>query len=115
MQQGASEVDISTTIDHLELMGIFSERRYVDGFIGARRARFGSRKILFQLKRKGVCEEEIEYAERILSVEEEIVAREVLRKKFPSLAVDEIERSRQYRFLLGRGFNPDVITALLEN
>ncbi len=105
--------ELSAVLDALEQRGFLSAQRMVEQVLHVRRNRFGSRRIVYELREKGIAEDLIAAALPELKETELDAAREVWHKKFRALPADATERSRQMRFLLGRGFALEVIRRVL--
>lgn len=100
--------ELERVLQELEQRGWLSERRLIEQLVHARRARFGARRIEEELRRKGVSEEAIAEALRELRASEREAARAIWRRKFGRAPGSAAERARQVRFLLGRGFSPEI-------
>lgn len=73
---------------------------------------WGSRKIKAELKQKGIGDEEIALAFENANLDEQTKAYEILKKRLKGNNLpDYKERTKQYRYLVGRGFSYDVINA----
>ncbi|MEK6708591.1 MAG: recombination regulator RecX [Pseudomonadota bacterium] len=105
--------ELSAMLDALEQLGFLSARRMVEQVVQVRRKKFGSQRIVHELREKGIDEDLIAAALPELKETELDAAREVWRKKFRAPPADTTERGRQMRFLLGRGFAPGVIREVL--
>ena len=62
--KGFAMPDVDNVIDQLEISGLLSNRRYVDGYIRSRRSRYGHLKILYSLKKLGVIKSELSRAQK---------------------------------------------------
>jgi len=105
--------ELESLLDDFEANGWLSEQRFVDAVVQTRRARFGTVKVLHELKAKGVSEGGIARAREALAETEVCAARTVWRKKFGEKPVSMSERAKQARFLGGRGFSADVVRQVL--
>ncbi len=101
--------EVSELLDKLEQRGSLSARRVVEQVIQMRRHKFGSQRIVHELKQKGIDEHLINDALPDLKETELAAAYDVWRKKFNVLPTNIKERSKQTRFLLSRGFSMTVI------
>lgn len=79
----------------------------------ARRAKYGVRRILHELKEKGVSADAVAAVLPELQESELETARAIWAKKFGILPQDARERARQSRFLASRGFGAETITKVL--
>jgi regulatory protein len=113
----ASEADdpdeLDALLDEMERLGYLSESRYVESVLNARRARFGSLRLLHDLRSKGVSEAGLSHAKAVLAAGELEAARTVWRKKFGRLPGSAAERARQARFLASRGFSAETVHRVL--
>lgn len=109
----SDEAELTELLDEFEAKGWLSERRFVDAVIQTRRRRFGSGKVLSELREKGVSDEGLARARESLAENETTIAREVWQKKFGNKPRSLAERAKQARFLAGRGFSADVIRKVL--
>jgi len=98
---------IESLLDKLQADGHLSDQRFVESRVHARIARFGNRRIEQELRRYGAALDEPGRAE--LRASEAERARQVWDAKYGRPGANPAERSRQMRFLAGRGFSADVI------
>ena len=109
----ASPVDVDALLDDLAARGWLSDERAAIQLVHAKRSRFGTQRITYELRQKGIAEELISAALPELKDSELATAREVWRKKFGTAPQDEKEKAKQVRFLQSRGFSMDVIFKVL--
>lgn len=107
----AREVD--ALIDGLVARGYLSPQRFVDGRVRAREARWGNLRIEQELRQHGLALDAD--AQRALRETEFDRAREVWRRKYGVVASDAAARVRQMRFLIGRGFSPEVVRRIVRD
>ena len=100
--------ELDAVLDDFVHRGWISESRVVEQVTHARRARYGSRRILQELEGKGVSGERIAEAREALKAGDLDAARAVWRRKFRAPPQDANERARQVRFLQSRGFPLDL-------
>jgi regulatory protein len=108
-----AEGEVEALLDQLQASGWLSEERLADQLVRAAAGRYGGRKVLQQLRDKGVSAEVVAQARLRARGSEFESARAVWRKRFGKLPEDLRERARQARFLEQRGFDPDVIRRVL--
>ena len=101
----AAEVEL--LLQWLESGGHLSQARFIESRVHARQARFGNLRIRQELKQHGLSLDEP--ARLALQQTELQRAQAVWHKKFKLPAPDAAARLRQMRFLVGRGFSPDVV------
>ncbi len=106
-------VDLDALLDDLTARGWLSDARAATQLLHAKRSRFGTQRIIHELRQKGIAEELIEAALPALKESELEAAREVWQRKFGTLPQDAKEKARQMRFMQSRGFGFDVIFKVL--
>ena len=107
--------DLAAVLDELEKRGWLSDERAATQLVHAKRNRFGTQRITYELRLKGIAEELISAALPELKKTELEAAREVWKKKFGTAPQDEKEKAKQVRFLQSRGFGLDVIFKVLRS
>ncbi|MDD3883482.1 MAG: recombination regulator RecX [Gallionella sp.] len=105
--------DLEAVLDDLERRNWLSDTRAAEQLLRLSRTRFGTQRIVHELRQKGIAESLINAAVPALREDELTMAREVWLKKFGSPPQDMKEKARQVRFLQSRGFSMDVIFKLL--
>jgi len=106
---------ITAILDDFKTRGWLSDARFTEQMVHARRAKFGSSKIVHELREKGVDSALIEDAAGRLKETELSSAIEVWRKKYKQAPADRDEWAKQARFLQSRGFSFDVIKKVMNN
>jgi len=107
--------DIPALLEDFKKRGWLSDARFTEQMVHARQHKFGSARIAYELREKGVAEHLIEDAiEQVKDTELEN-ATEVWRKKFKSGPNSREEWAKQARFLQSRGFGFDLIKKVLSN
>lgn len=108
----AGEAAVEALLDALAAEGYLDETRFVESRLHVRAGRFGAQRIEQELARHGLkLDAEQQAALRATEMER---AREVWLKRFgPEPAREVAERARQTRFLLARGFSPELVRRLL--
>ena len=104
---------ISAVLDKLEQHGYLSAERLVEQVMHTRRHKFGSQRIVHELKEKGIAEHLIAAALPDLKETELDAACDVWKRKFSRLPDNIKERGKQVRFLMGRGFSLEIIHQVL--
>jgi len=107
--------ELSFVLDSLEQCGLLSAGRMVEQVVHVRRSKFGSRRIVHELQQKGIDEDLIAAALPHLKETELETARTVWRKKFGAMPINAKERAKQMRFLMSRGFTPEIIRQVLQS
>jgi len=101
--------ELTALLDDLERCGWLSEQRLAEQHLAKAKGRYGARRVLNDLRGKGVAGEVLARAATQLKASELENARAVWRKRFGRPPGDLKERARQARFLQGRGFSAEVI------
>ncbi len=109
--RAAAAREVDALIDWLGARGYLSPQRFVEGRIRARQARYGNLRIEQELRQHGLALDAD--AQRALRETEFERAREVWRRKYGAVATDAAARVRQMRFLVGRGFSPEVVRRIV--
>ncbi|MCE7913330.1 MAG: recombination regulator RecX [Nitrosomonas sp. PRO4] len=104
---------LSNLLDKLEENGFLSAERAVEQITRMRRSRFGSQRIVYELKEKGIDEHLIDSVLPYLKETEFDTAVKIWQKKFGTLPGNREERGTQVRFMLGRGFSMEIIRQVL--
>ena len=112
--KGFSETEIDTTVHDLIASGLLDDRAFTKSWINYRLARpFGFRRIIQELKAKGIDQQIIEEAvvEIKGSYDPENAALELAQRRWQRLpALDpQKKKKRVIDFLLRRGFEADVV------
>ena len=107
----AAQVD--ALLDWLEVHQYLSQARFVESRVHARSARFGNLRIRQELQQhQAVLSPD---ATRALNDSELQRAGAVRERKFAQAPANATESARQTRFLMGRGFSPEVIRRTLRD
>ncbi|MES2580715.1 MAG: recombination regulator RecX [Pseudomonadota bacterium] len=106
---------ITAILDDFKARGWLSDARFTEQIVHARRAKFGSSKIVHELREKGVESTLIEGAIEQLKETELSSAIEIWRKKYKQAPASREEWAKQARFLQSRGFGFDVIKKVMNN
>ena len=106
---GFAREEIALLLDAFEAKNWLSDQRFAESYVADHRARAGSIKLAYDLRQRGVPDSVIESVLSDNRDSELARAREVWQKKFKAPPANADEKARQMRFLLSRGFPPDVI------
>lgn len=105
--------ELATLLDDFSQRGWLDEARYAEMLVQARQGKFGSRRILHELREKGVGEETIAATLGQVRENELETARAVWLKKFGAVPADAKEQAKQMRFLASRGFGMETIRRIV--
>lgn len=101
--------EIAPLLDEFEQKNWLSDRRFAESYVADHRARAGSVKLAYELRQRGVGDDDIEAVLSAHRDSELDRARDVWRKKFGTPPVDAAEKAKHIRFMLSRGFAQDII------
>lgn len=107
--------DIPALLEDFKARGWLSDARFTEQIVHARKAKFGSAKVAYELREKGVADDLIAHAVETLKETELDNAREIWRKKFKASPQSRDEWAKQARFLQSRGFGFDIIKNVLNS
>jgi regulatory protein len=105
--------EIEPLLDWLEANGFLSDERFVESRVQARQSRFGLRRIESELGRHRV--ELPPHLASSLAASELDRAAAVRARRFARPPADAAEYAAQSRFLLARGFAPELVRRLLRS
>lgn len=105
--------EVINVLDKLEQQGFLSERRAAEQIARIRRTRFGSQRIIHELKTKGIDDHLIGDILPVLKETELETALSIWRKKFAQPPATREERAKQIRFMMNRGFSMETIQHVL--
>ena len=111
---GASAAErVDAVLDWLVAHDYLSAERFVESRVHARAPRFGNLRIRQELKQHAVALP----AHEAQALKESELSRAcaVRSRKFPQPPSNASEQARQMRFLMGRGFSPEVIRRALRD
>jgi len=101
--------ELVEALDFLQAKDFINEQRVVESVVNSRSRKLGASRVRQELQAKGLPAEAIAEAVQEMRSTELERAREVWRKKFGEPPVDPAARAKQVRFLVSRGFAPEVV------
>ena len=105
---------LARALDELAAKDFISEARVVESVLHQRAPRLGAARIRQELHARGLAPALVQQAVATLQATEFERAHEVWRRKFGAApAADAIDRAKQARFLLARGFGGEVVRRVL--
>lgn len=117
LDAGQDPAEVDAVLDELARRGLLSESRFAASLVRTRSPRVGDARLRQELKTRGVsaeaAAEAFEALRRAEGGSEFERARIVWARRFGVLPQSTDERARQSRFLLARGFSPELIRKLL--
>lgn len=99
---------LASALDELQAKGFINPQRVLDSVVHRRSARYGAARIEHELVGKGLDPQAISEAMSALQGSELERARAIWVRKFREPSQELKEQARQMRFLMGRGFSPEV-------
>ena len=105
--------DLPAILDELEKRGFISEQRVVASFIHSKASRFGTARLVQELRSKGLDDEAVREAGEQLRETELQRAADLWRKRFGVPPADLKEKAKQLRFMASRGFSSAVASRVL--
>lgn len=105
--------ELQRVLDDLQAKDFISNERAAESVLHRRSARLGAGRIRQELQAKGIAAELVAASLASLKATELERAREVWRKKFGEPPQDAVQRARQARFLVSRGFSGEVVARVL--
>jgi regulatory protein len=103
-----SEVQLEELLDDLQKNQWLSDERYAESLVRRRTERFGSKKILEEMRQNGLSDDLLNQYREDLKAHDPQLAFELWHRKFEILPTDPKEKARQIRFLVSRGFSSDL-------
>ncbi len=109
-----SAEQLDALLDELQAQRWLSEERFAEQLVNGRGARFGLQRIRHELAQHRLDAQTVAPLLDALKQTERQRALDVWARKFGSLPQDAVERGRQQRFLLQRGFSSDAVIWVLK-
>ena len=106
--------DLEGVLDELAAKGWLSDRRYAEHAIRSKARRFGPLKMAHYLRSRGVDEESIAAGLSAAGADGAPQLETVWKSRYREAPRDEREKSRQVRFLQGRGFALEDVLRFLK-
>ena len=106
--------NLPAVLDQLAAEGWISEVRVAQSVVHRRAGRLGAARLRQELQAKGLAPELVSATVAELAPSELARAKAVWQKKFGRPAADPKARAAQVRFLLSRGFAPNVVSRVLK-
>jgi len=101
--------ELAQALDFLAAKDFINEQRVVESVVNRRSAKLGASRVRQELQAKGLPVEAIADAVQAMRSTELERAHEVWRKKFGQPPEDQAARAKHIRFLVARGFAPEVV------
>ena len=105
--------ELTEALDFLAAKDFINEKRVVESVVNRRSIKLGAARVRQELMAKGLPADDIADAMQTMRGTEFERALVVWRKKFGTPPSDASERGKQVRFLVSRGFAPDVVRRIV--
>lgn len=107
--------EIDALLDTLQKENWQSEERYAQSLINRRAHKFGTARVVQELRQNGVADSHIEVVREQLQDSEFERALEVWERKFGAAPEDRKAYAKQYRFMASRGFSSEQLRRILDS
>lgn len=107
--------EVKNVLDRLEQQDFLSDERAAEQHVHIRGRKYGSRRIRYELQIRGIAEHIIEDTMKDFEQAEFSNARVLWSKKFGAAPSSPKERSKQIRYLMGKGFPSEVVNKILRD
>jgi regulatory protein len=114
VEESDGENAVENVLDALDREGWLSDSRFAESLVHRQSGRFGTARIVGELKRHGLDHDVVQQLSSDLRDSEWDRIRVVWSKKFGVLATTPQERAKQARFLATRGFSRDAIMRVIK-
>lgn len=105
---------LQAALDELAARGLLSDARAAESVLAGQGRRFGSWRLKQTLQAKGLAPDLVSATLAQSRVTELDRAREIWRRRFGQPPSDAAERARQARFLIGRGFDAEIVRRVVK-
>jgi regulatory protein len=109
-----SDIELDELMTKLEAQSWLSDERFAESLVRRKSERYGSLKIVEELKQQGIEGESLLEIKERLKVSDAMRAWELWQRKFDSMVTkDPKEKSKQMRYLVSKGFPLSVVTKIV--
>lgn len=105
---------IAAVLERLRGYGYLNDRDYAQRFAQSRTRKGGARKIAYELRQKGIGDEEIDEAIASIDPDEALTSAKGFARKSLRGEGDQRARQRAYAALSRRGYSGDVVRAAID-
>jgi regulatory protein len=109
-----SPAALAQVLDALEAKNYIHPERVAESWVYRRAGKWGAQRMQQELEAKGIETHVIDAALQQAKATEFARAQQVWQKKYGQPTQDRAELAQQMRFLLGRGFNSDVVRRVVQ-
>ena len=106
--------ELTEALDFLAAKDFINEKRVVESVVNRRASKLGAARVRQELVAKGLPADDIAEAVEAMRSTELGRAIQVWRKRFGAPPSDASERAKQVRFLVSRGFAPEVVRRVVD-
>jgi len=109
-----SESELDELLVKLQKQEWLSDERFAEGLVRRKSERYGSRRIVDELKQNGIDQETVSRLKDDLKESDAQRAHDLWQKKFDGLVpVDQKDRAKQMRYLVSKGFPLDQVSKII--
>jgi regulatory protein len=109
-----SDIELDELMTKLEAQSWLSDERFAESLVRRKSERYGSLKIVEELKQQGIEGDSLIEIKERLKVSDAMRAWELWQRKFDSMVTkDPKEKSKQMRYLVSKGFPLSVVTKIV--
>ncbi len=109
-----SDIELDELMTKLEAQSWLSDERFAESLVRRKSERYGSLKIVEELKQQGIEGDSLIEIKERLKVSDAMRAWELWQRKFDSsVTKDQKEKSKQMRYLVSKGFPLSVVTKIV--
>lgn len=109
-----SESELDELLLKLQKQEWLSDERFAEGLVRRKSERYGSRRIVDELKQNGIDQETVNRLKDNLKESDAQRAHDLWQKKFDGLVpVDQKDRAKQMRYLVSKGFPLDQVSKII--
>jgi regulatory protein len=110
-----SDVELDELMTKLEAQSWLSDERFAESLIRRKSERYGSLKIVDELKHQGIEGDSLLEIKERLKITDAMRAWELWQRKFDSVVTkDPKEKSKQMRYLVSKGFPLGVVIKIID-
>ena len=110
-----SDIELDELMAKLEAQSWLSDERFAESLVRRKSERYGSLKIVDELKQQGIEGDSLLEIKERLKISDATRAWELWQRKFDSIvSKDPKEKSKQMRYLVAKGFPLSVVTKIVD-
>ena len=110
-----SDIELYELMIKLEAQSWLSDERFAESLVRRKSERYGSLKIVDELKQQGIEGDSLLEIKERLKISDATRAWELWQRKFDSMVTkDPKEKSKQMRYLVSKGFPLSVVTRIVD-